>query len=45
MAFFLNYYVLQIRSLASRAHLLSKKWGNAPVVLAGDYNSTPKVSK
>ncbi|KAI5660167.1 hypothetical protein M9H77_28960 [Catharanthus roseus] len=32
----------QIRSLASRAHLLSKKWGNAPVVLAGDYNSTPK---
>lgn len=42
---FLSYHVPQIRFLASRAHLLSKKWGGAPVVLAGDYNSTPQVSK
>ncbi|CAI9113625.1 OLC1v1014260C1 [Oldenlandia corymbosa var. corymbosa] len=32
----------QIRLLLSRAHILSKKWDNAPVVLAGDYNSTPQ---
>lgn len=32
----------QIRFLASRAHFLSKKWGGAPIVLAGDYNSTPQ---
>ncbi|WOG93764.1 hypothetical protein DCAR_0313051 [Daucus carota subsp. sativus] len=32
----------QIRLLSSKAHDLSKKWGNIPVVLAGDYNSTPQ---
>ncbi|XP_027169148.1 carbon catabolite repressor protein 4 homolog 3-like [Coffea eugenioides] len=32
----------QIRFLLSRASILSKKWGNTPVVLAGDYNSTPQ---
>ncbi|KAL7161002.1 hypothetical protein ACSBR2_041617 [Camellia fascicularis] len=32
----------QIRSLSSKAHVLSEKWGNVPVVLAGDYNSTPQ---
>lgn len=32
----------QIRLLSSKAHALSKKWGNIPVVLAGDYNSTPQ---
>lgn len=32
----------QIRLLLSKAHTLSKKWGNIPVVLAGDFNSTPQ---
>ncbi|CAL5442176.1 unnamed protein product [Camellia sinensis] len=32
----------QIRSLSSKAHILSEKWGNVPVVLAGDYNITPQ---
>ncbi|KAL5052579.1 hypothetical protein RYX36_033261, partial [Vicia faba] len=32
----------QIRLLASKAQILSKKWGNAPVILAGDFNSTPQ---
>ncbi|KAL6319526.1 hypothetical protein AAG906_014202 [Vitis piasezkii] len=32
----------QIRFLSSRAHILSEKWGNVPVVLAGDFNSTPQ---
>uniref|UniRef100_A0A5B7C6S5 Endonuclease/exonuclease/phosphatase domain-containing protein n=1 Tax=Davidia involucrata TaxID=16924 RepID=A0A5B7C6S5_DAVIN len=32
----------QIRSLLSRAHMLSEKWGNVPVVLTGDYNMTPQ---
>ncbi|KAA8541180.1 hypothetical protein F0562_025213 [Nyssa sinensis] len=32
----------QIRSFSSRAHMLSEKWGNVPVVLTGDYNMTPQ---
>ncbi|OVA05024.1 Endonuclease/exonuclease/phosphatase [Macleaya cordata] len=32
----------QIRLLLSRAHTLSEKWGTIPVVLAGDFNSTPQ---
>ncbi|XP_068471249.1 carbon catabolite repressor protein 4 homolog 3 isoform X2 [Phaseolus vulgaris] len=32
----------QIRFLSSRAQYLSEKWGNIPVVLAGDFNSTPQ---
>ncbi|XP_061344964.1 carbon catabolite repressor protein 4 homolog 3-like isoform X2 [Gastrolobium bilobum] len=32
----------QIRFLLSRAQILSEKWGNTPVVLAGDFNSTPE---
>ncbi|KAK7358299.1 hypothetical protein VNO77_00226 [Canavalia gladiata] len=32
----------QIRFLSSRAQILSEKWGNTPVVLAGDFNSTPQ---
>ncbi|KAG7582439.1 Endonuclease/exonuclease/phosphatase superfamily [Arabidopsis suecica] len=32
----------QIRSLCSKAHLLSKKWGDIPIVLCGDFNSTPQ---
>ncbi|XP_057952569.1 carbon catabolite repressor protein 4 homolog 3-like isoform X4 [Malania oleifera] len=32
----------QIRLLSLKAHILSKKWGNVPVVLAGDFNSTPQ---
>ncbi|KAK9277979.1 hypothetical protein L1049_027536 [Liquidambar formosana] len=31
-----------IRFLSSRAHILSEKWGNVPVVLAGDFNFTPQ---
>ncbi|KAG2411030.1 Carbon catabolite repressor protein [Vigna angularis] len=34
--------VFEIRFLSSRAHYLSEKWGNTPVVLAGDFNSTPQ---
>ncbi|KAK1298651.1 hypothetical protein QJS10_CPB14g00324 [Acorus calamus] len=32
----------QIRLLLERAHLLSEKWGNIPVVIAGDLNSLPQ---
>ncbi|KAJ4825121.1 hypothetical protein Tsubulata_136953 [Turnera subulata] len=32
----------QLRFLLSRAHILSEKWGNIPVILAGDFNSTPR---
>ncbi|KAK6921134.1 Endonuclease/exonuclease/phosphatase [Dillenia turbinata] len=31
-----------IRYLSSRAHRLSERWGNIPVVLTGDFNSTPQ---
>lgn len=32
----------QVRILLSKAHALSEKWGGIPVVLAGDFNSTPQ---
>ncbi|XP_021905661.1 carbon catabolite repressor protein 4 homolog 3 isoform X2 [Carica papaya] len=32
----------QVRLLSSKAEILSKKWGNIPIVLAGDFNSTPQ---
>ncbi|XP_026380943.1 carbon catabolite repressor protein 4 homolog 3-like [Papaver somniferum] len=32
----------QIRLLLSKAHALSEKWGNIPMVLAGDFNITPQ---
>ncbi|CAK7349762.1 unnamed protein product [Dovyalis caffra] len=32
----------QIRFLLSRAQILAEKWGNIPVVLAGDFNSIPQ---
>ncbi|MED6136194.1 hypothetical protein PIB30_053753 [Stylosanthes scabra] len=32
----------QIRFLLSRAKTLSERWGNSPIVLAGDFNSTPQ---
>ncbi|XP_012092978.1 carbon catabolite repressor protein 4 homolog 3 isoform X2 [Jatropha curcas] len=32
----------QIRFLLSRAQILAEKWGNIPIVLAGDFNSTPQ---
>ncbi|KAI3440527.1 Endo/exonuclease/phosphatase domain-containing protein [Psidium guajava] len=32
----------QIRHLSSRAHILSEKWGSIPVLLAGDFNTTPQ---
>ncbi|XP_047266038.1 carbon catabolite repressor protein 4 homolog 3 isoform X4 [Capsicum annuum] len=32
----------QIRFLSSKAHILSEKWDHVPIVLAGDYNSTPQ---
>ncbi|KAL6281561.1 hypothetical protein ACE6H2_018442 [Prunus campanulata] len=34
----------QIRFLISRAQLLSERWGNAPIVLCGDFNSTPQLN-
>lgn len=32
----------QIRLFLNKAHKLSKEWGNIPVVIAGDLNSTPE---
>lgn len=32
----------QVRVLLQEAHALSEKWGNAAVVIAGDFNSTPQ---
>lgn len=32
----------QVRTLLDRAYTLSKMWNNAPVILCGDFNSTPK---
>ncbi|XVE64075.1 hypothetical protein DITRI_Ditri07aG0072200 [Diplodiscus trichospermus] len=32
----------QIRFLSSRARILSNRWGNVPIVLGGDFNSTPQ---
>ncbi|CAM6050602.1 unnamed protein product [Sphagnum compactum] len=31
----------QVRVLLEKAHSLSQEWGGAPVVIAGDFNSTP----
>ncbi|XP_021292153.1 carbon catabolite repressor protein 4 homolog 3 isoform X2 [Herrania umbratica] len=33
----------QIRFLSTRAQMLSNRWGNVPVVLGGDFNSTPQL--
>ena len=38
-----NNVVCQVRILLEKAHAISQKWGNAPVALAGDFNSTPGV--
>ncbi|CAN1828173.1 Carbon catabolite repressor protein 4 homolog 6 [Linum perenne] len=32
----------QVRNLLDRAHAVSKLWNDAPVVLCGDFNCTPK---
>ncbi|KAK3164750.1 hypothetical protein QOZ80_1AG0024120 [Eleusine coracana subsp. coracana] len=32
----------QVRTLLDRAYTVSKMWNNAPVVICGDFNSTPK---
>ncbi|GLT80505.1 hypothetical protein SLA2020_519420 [Shorea laevis] len=32
----------QVRRLLDRAHAVSRMWNNAPVVLCGDFNCTPK---
>ncbi|XVE98561.1 hypothetical protein REPUB_Repub03eG0116400 [Reevesia pubescens] len=34
--------VLEVRRLLEGAHAVSKSWDNAPVVLCGDFNCTPK---
>ncbi|CAK7353540.1 unnamed protein product [Dovyalis caffra] len=34
----------QVRMLLDRAHAVSKTWNDAPVVLCGDFNCTPKVT-
>ncbi|KAL2342504.1 hypothetical protein Fmac_003789 [Flemingia macrophylla] len=36
--------VFEIRFLSSRAQYLSGKWGKTPIVLAGDFNSTPQLN-
>lgn len=33
----------QVRVLLDRVHAVSKLWDDAPVVLCGDFNCTPKV--
>lgn len=33
----------QVRALLDRAHAVSRLWDDAPVVLCGDFNCTPKV--
>ncbi|KAK8943471.1 hypothetical protein KSP40_PGU015259 [Platanthera guangdongensis] len=35
-------FVFEVRILLQQAHALSEKWGGLPVVLAGDFNSTPE---
>jgi hypothetical protein len=35
--------VLQVRTLLDKANALSKMWNDAPVIVCGDFNSTPKV--
>jgi hypothetical protein len=35
--------LLQVRTLLDRAYTVSKMWNDAPVILCGDFNSTPKV--
>ncbi|KAL5726166.1 hypothetical protein ACHQM5_009234 [Ranunculus cassubicifolius] len=37
-----QFCVLKIRLFVKKAQLLSKEWGNIPVVIAGDLNSTPQ---
>ncbi|XP_038897965.1 carbon catabolite repressor protein 4 homolog 6-like isoform X2 [Benincasa hispida] len=32
----------QVRVLLEKAHAISKNWDNAPIVLCGDFNCTPK---
>ncbi|XP_074575261.1 carbon catabolite repressor protein 4 homolog 6 isoform X2 [Curcuma longa] len=32
----------QVRTLLHRAHAISKNWNDAPVVVCGDFNSTPE---
>ncbi|XP_042412325.1 carbon catabolite repressor protein 4 homolog 6-like isoform X7 [Zingiber officinale] len=32
----------QVRTLLRRAHAISKNWNDAPVVVCGDFNSTPE---
>lgn len=32
----------QVRTLLDRAYTISKMWNDAPVILCGDFNSTPK---
>jgi len=38
------FYLLQVRTLLDRAYTVSKMWNDAPVILCGDFNSTPKVA-
>ena len=38
-----NFCFKQIRVLLDRAHAVSKLWDDAPIVLCGDFNCTPKV--
>ena len=33
----------QVRALLDKAHAVSKIWNDAPIVICGDFNCTPKV--
>ncbi|XP_020584634.1 carbon catabolite repressor protein 4 homolog 3-like isoform X2 [Phalaenopsis equestris] len=35
-------FVFEVRVFLQQAHALSEKWGGIPIVLAGDFNSTPE---
>lgn len=35
--------MMKMRLLLEKAQLLSQEWDNAPVVIAGDFNSMPEV--
>uniref|UniRef100_A0ACD5VLP1 Uncharacterized protein n=1 Tax=Avena sativa TaxID=4498 RepID=A0ACD5VLP1_AVESA len=34
----------QVRTLLDRAYAISKMWNDAPVILCGDFNATPKLN-
>jgi endonuclease/exonuclease/phosphatase family metal-dependent hydrolase len=39
----LPFFPVQVRTLLDRAYAMSKMQNDAPVILCGDFNATPKV--